>query len=196
MKKNVCFLYGINGVGKSMLAKRIIEAVPGAVQVSGSDLLRRALGAATREELEHMNSAEKRAALFDAFRDFCALERSRPLIVCDTHLTVALRNNGAVTYEYMWDDRYLDYGAVFVNVVASSKTILQRRLNDERQIGRKRCADPAAIEGDIRVNDEAFRVLQAVVGSRGFVLNNCGSAVLASRRLLKAVRCTVRQHAA
>lgn len=154
--RNVCFLFGINGVGKSTLADALHARLPGSAVVSGSSALRQALGGLTRAALEALGPAEKQEALRRALIDAFHERRSAATIICDTHLIVPIRREGTVRYERMWEEAYEPFVSRLVLVTATAADILRRRQADARSGIRSRDTDPAAIEADARVNAEEF----------------------------------------
>lgn len=154
--RNVCFLFGINGVGKSTLARAAAERLPGLSVVSASSALRSALGGMTREALEALGPEEKQAALRQALIDAFRERRAASTVVCDTHLIVPIRREGIVRYERMWETEYEPFVSRLILVTASPADILRRRRADAESGVRSRDTDPDAIDADARVNDEEF----------------------------------------
>jgi adenylate kinase len=155
--RNVCFLFGINGVGKTTLAGEISAAIPGTVVINGSEKLRQALGGLTRAQLEGLQPEDKlramRVVLLEAFKTF----RHAPLVLCDSHLTVPIRKDGVLLrYERMWDSSYERYAKAFVLITAPIERILHRRREDTENGVRTRDADPTAISTDLEVIQQDF----------------------------------------
>ena len=155
--KNVCFLFGINGVGKSTLARAVAAAVPGASLVSSSETLRNALGGMTREELELADPKVKqemlRKSLLRAFEE----RKHSSVIFCDKHLLVPIRTEGSLRYECMWDDSYDDHARSLCYVTAPQESIAERRQRDIISGERvRRCSSIDEITLDENMNHEAF----------------------------------------
>jgi len=173
--KNVLFLFGVNGVGKSTLAAAIAAQVAGSKTVSGSVALREAFGGVSREELERMDTERKRLALRDALLDSFTRYADAPLVICDTHLIVPVRDACGVQYEQMWDEAYVPYGAAFCNVTAPIEDIVARRREDVVRSGRVRLTDSDTVRADVDRNDAVFgEIFGAQCGS--LRIRNVGDA--------------------
>jgi adenylate kinase len=153
---NVCFLFGINGVGKSTLAREIATQHPGTTVISSSELLRTAFGGVTRECLEQADPLAKQAALHGALAEAFHRHAAAPLVICDMHLTVQLGAADRWHYEHMWSPSLAPFAAAFFCVTAPMAQVIARRSADLAN-GRKRSLCPrAAIEHD-HVEREDFR---------------------------------------
>lgn len=155
--RNVCFLFGINGVGKSTLAEALSKRLSGSIVLSASSVLRRALGGLTRAELEALQPEEKGAALRHALIEAFRAHARAPTLICDTHLAVPIRRGHPVRYERMWDAAYEPFAIAFIFVTAPPAVILRRRREDAGSGARLRDLDAEAIEADARVNFEEFQ---------------------------------------
>lgn len=160
MAKNIIAFFGVNGVGKTTIARTVSALFPDTHYISGSGLLMQALGNVTRETLERISPSEKMAILRPAFRsafDACASAR---FAVLDSHLVVPIRRNGTVFLETIWwEDHPLYIQRVYI-VVAHPKAILERRMKDAQQDTRKRDLDLSHIERDQEIN---LRIFEEIV---------------------------------
>ena len=181
---NVCFLFGINGVGKSTIAEAIKKLVPECMHVSASLVLREVFGSVTREDLERMDPASKHRMLRTGLVAALGGAADAPLVVCDTHLVVPIRKGQApVVYEEMWDEAFMAFGRAFCNVVSTGELILYRRQHDEATTGRRRNVCPSDIEADAERNAAAFRGLFAG-NARAFAVRNEGNVQNVARMVL------------
>jgi len=170
--KNVCFLFGINGVGKSALARGIAAAIPGASLVSSSETLRNALGGMTREALELADPQIKqemlRKSLLRAFEE----RKHASVILCDKHLLVPIRSESSLRYECMWDEAYDEHAHCLCYVTAPQESIAERRRRDIISGERvRRSLSIDEIIHDEKMNHEAFSGLFSH-RSDAFELNN------------------------
>ncbi len=181
--KNVCFLFGINGVGKSTIAGHSVSMVRGSVRISSSEVLRHAFDGASREEIERISVIAKREVLRSALLRAFALHAQAPLIVCEMHLVVCIRQNGITRRECMWDEAFRPYGRAYFMLNASTDAVLRRRHHDVRMTGRIRSLEPDGIEQDARANHSEFKRLFRQK-DRAFVFDNCGDAIQAARSIV------------
>lgn len=157
--KNVCFLFGINGVGKSSLARAMAAAIPGLGIVSASEMLRAALGGVSREQLERLDPSEKEIAKRTATLHAFHSHRAAPLIVCDMHLIVPIRSMSSLRHERMWHPAYDAHAATLCYVTAPFDRIKERRRRDLDSGERIRSLCPVEIIQDEDINKSAFREL-------------------------------------
>ena len=183
---NVLFLFGINGVGKSTMARRLASANHGTVVIGSSAVLRSAFGDVSREQLERTSSQEKHAALRSNLLRIFAMHEQAPLIVCDMHLLVAIRNTDECRYECMWDDAYRRFAKAYWYIRAEHLTVLHRRLNDIESGVRFRRAELSEIAADANANARAFveifgkSLLARIIHNDGATLGNTNSALTES----------------
>jgi adenylate kinase len=184
---NVLFLFGINGVGKSTLARSITARRPGSVSIGSSEILRSAFGHVSRKELERANPATKHRALRDALELAFQRHRDAPLIVCDAHLTVVIGDGGGQRYERMWDQSLGRYAAAFVCVTAPLQKVIDRRKADMKT-GRNRnlCPSLAADHAAMELREHLLRFGGSPLAR---VIANDGSVAAAVKRLEDLITC-------
>ncbi len=159
MKKNVIVFFGINGVGKSTLVKKIVDDYPIIKSMSGSEILMKAFGGVNRQQLEIISPEEKLRMI--EFACIEAFERYQQAKYCllDTHLVVPIRKAGTLILENMWSIKYLPYIQKAYLMIGDPQEILERRIRDESVIGRKRDLNIANIISDQEINLMVFKEL-------------------------------------
>ncbi len=179
---NVCFLFGINGVGKSTLARRVAAAIPRSTHMSASETLRDAFGGITRAELERIDPARKRMTMRAAMAEAFRAHRDAALVLCDAHLVVPIRSAGEVRHEHM--EGYACFMKHACYVTAPLNRIRAQRISDAAETGRIRHVCPEAMAQDERINAAAFKEL---FGGRkdAHVIVNDGNPDDAARKILR-----------
>jgi thymidylate kinase len=167
---NVCFLFGINGVGKSTLASAIAARLPDTTVISSSVLLRAALGGVTRAWLEQADPLVKQAMLHKAMTEAFHRHATAPLVICDMHLTVQIAADDHWRYEHMWSPTLVPFTKAAFCVTAPLSQVIARRHAD-LATGRQRsiCAQAAAEHDQLEQEDfrQHFRP-----GPRACIINN------------------------
>ncbi|MEY4723353.1 MAG: hypothetical protein RLZZ324_866 [Candidatus Parcubacteria bacterium] len=184
--KNVCFLFGINGVGKSALAQAIAASIVGTAVISASDCLRAELGGLSRERLEALDPAvkheAKRRSLLRMF-DAC---KSARFVLCDSHLVVPIRSDASLRYERMWDDAFAQHAFAAIHVIAPTEIVVQRRKSDAEQGVRTRRVDPREITADARAATAEFAAVFQD-HPRAHTVTNIGPIEHVASRIIQAM---------
>lgn len=154
--KNVIAIYGINGVGKTTVTRLLNEETPGSIAVYASRILREALYCVTREHLELIPAENKMQVMASALRGVFNSQRDKSAIFLDHHLLLAIRRQGSVVYELLWEQWYLAYLRCAVFLTADAEHILHRRIFDASIRGRKRDLDLMHIREDEALNLSAL----------------------------------------
>ncbi len=182
--KNVCFLFGINGVGKSTVAGHVISMVKGSVRLSSSEVLRRAFGDVSRDELERMPAYVKRDALRVALTEAFTAHQRASLVVCEMHLVACIRRNGVVSRERMWHDSFLRHARAYCLISSPKEAVLRRRDHDIRATGRVRSLDSSGIHEDAITNEAEFRQLFSGK-ENAFIARNNGTVAQTARVIVE-----------
>ncbi len=169
-------LLGINGVGKSTIAEKLICRVPGSVALSGSKILMTIFGGVSREELEKLSATEKMSMMELAFVEIFERHSTSQLVVLDTHLVVPIRKSGTLVLENIWSPRYAPYVRSVCFICASPGDIRQRRLTDERLTGRARDTNLGNIRSDQDLNLASFEEI-IVPDFESMILQNANGQV-------------------
>jgi len=156
LKNNVFVLFGINGVGKSTIARALAERVPDSAALSGSELLMRAFRGLDRYQLEILSPEEKMRLLVPAFLQAFEQHASARRIILDTHLVVPIRKSGRLVLENVWSDAFMPHVGSAFFVSSGPEEILRRRVRDYRATGRQRDADIDHIRRDQEINLRVF----------------------------------------
>lgn len=151
-------LVGINGVGKSVISKKLQEDRGDAVVISASNILKNTFGGMTYAELEKVSPEEKFKKLeLITIRLFT--KNSANTIILDTHLVACNRLNENVTFENMWSDKYIPFIRNLFLIRVNPEEILRRRKIDEMRTGRIRDTNLDNIIADQQRNQEEYEIL-------------------------------------
>jgi adenylate kinase len=184
---NVCFLFGINGVGKTTLVHELSARISGSIIINASEKLREVFGGLTREQLERLAPEEKKNAMGSALLKTFIASGDAPIILCDTHLTVPIRKAGVLLrYERMWNAAFESFAMCFCLITAPSDTVMERRKDDLLNGIRSRDIDPKNIAADAIVIANDF---VSHFGSRknAFTITNIGPIEEVSSRFRQLV---------
>lgn len=155
---------GVNGTGKSTIADRLSQRIPGTGVVHASHELRTLFGGISREQQNKMSIEDRMGEiathLTNAF-DRNLTENDRVLF--DTQLLVptATSTDQQRTYESAWSDTYGPYLASAVMLLASPNVIRTWRYEDGVRTGRERDLSEVNIDRDQSANVDYFRQLLA-----------------------------------
>ncbi|MDO8579364.1 MAG: AAA family ATPase [bacterium] len=190
MAKNIVAFFGVNGVGKTTIAHAISALSSEVRYISGSGLLMKAFGDVTRETLERISHSEKMRIMEPTFQAAFEICSGARFAVLDSHLVVPIRRDGTVLLENIWSQNYTPYIERAYMIIAPPKEILERRVKDAEQDGRKRDIDISHIERDQETNIRIFEeVVQPICYSQ--VIHNGSNdlceAVTAIKKELFAV---------
>lgn len=151
MKKITICVFGVNGVGKSVLLEAVQDIHPDAIVVRGSTLLKEALSVASYEALESMSSCVKKKAIIDSIIALTEDTKS-PITIVDTHLVVPIRKSHELTVEDMWDDGLLGCFQGFIYIQAHPSMVSERRqINGDRVLRALNSSSEVCSE-DLRLN--------------------------------------------
>lgn len=172
MNKNVVVLLGINGVGKSTIARRLECALPGSVTVSGSAVLMDSFGGVNRQNLERLSAGEKMRVMEPALLEAFERHQAANHIILDTHLVVPIRKSGNLVLENVWSEKYVPYVRQVFFIISDPREIMDRRIRDFESTGRQRDVDLVHISRDQDINRIVFEeivrpVLQCTVVTNG-----------------------------
>lgn len=153
MAKKIIWFFGINGVGKSSLIRKILERSDGLKIQAIFQTLMDVMGVSSRSELEKIEAVIKyellEKALFKKSNDF---DSSVEYVLIDCHLMVPIRKNGLVYYECMWSNKFINFSHGVYMLTADPYEILRRRTIDKDLSGRERDLNLENIHRDQETN--------------------------------------------
>lgn len=177
-QRNVIAFFGVNGVGKSVLADTLNKAITDSICVQASSVLRDAFGV-DRQALEKMSLEIKMSAKIPALiKEFNKAAESK-CILLDMHLIVSIRRNETIVYEDVWANTFFPYILKAYFIFAEPQTILERRKTDMERTGRKRNISIVDIAVDQEINLKKFHEL--------FVGNEIGEVVDSTNRSIGGI---------
>ena len=175
MSRNVVMLVGINGVGKSMLAKMLHDSLSDSFLIAASEVLMQLFGGVSRDILERLSPDEKMRMMEPAFIELFEHNKLSRFILFDTHLIVPIRKEGTIVFENIWSSKYLPYINRAYFITSNAQDILNRRVSDYQKTGRKRDIDLDNIKRDQHVNLCVFEEIICSAVTSKIVTNKDGN---------------------
>lgn len=175
MSRNVVMLVGINGVGKSMLAKMLHDSLSDSFLIAASEVLMQLFGGVSRDILERLSPDEKMRMMEPAFIELFEHNKLSRFILFDTHLIVPIRKEGTIVFENIWSSKYLPYINRAYFITSNPQDIFNRRVSDYQKTGRKRDIDLDNIKRDQHVNLCVFEEIICPAVKSKIVTNKDGN---------------------
>lgn len=153
MAKKIIWFFGINGVGKSSLIRKILEQSDGLKTQAIFQTLMDVIGVSSRSELEKIEAVVKYELLEKALlKKVMIFDSSLEYVLIDCHLMVPIRKNGLVYYECMWSNKFINFSHSVYMLTADPYEILRRRTIDKDLSGRERDLNLENIHRDQETN--------------------------------------------
>lgn len=154
-QRNVIALFGVNGVGKSVIADTLNKSLAGSTRVRASQVLRDVFGV-DRQALETMSPEVKMSIKIPALlREFHKAAEHK-FILLDMHLIIPIHQKETTIYEDVWSDMFYSYILKAYFIYAEPLSILDRRKADMKKTGRSRNVSITDIVSDQRLNLRKF----------------------------------------
>lgn len=184
MTKELYFVVGINGVGKSDMSKEVSNQLDW-LYVSSSDLLKVAAGVKSSRELEKFDQTELNEMFVKAL--LAILESSKNPIILDTHSVIFLEDG---TQDLTENPELYLYAQAILDVQADPQIISERIYTDNQTGKRIRLlsTDPIEIQRRQSISSQAASGMARNGNFQHIIIDNNGSLEEAVERMCQEIR--------
>lgn len=184
MTKELYFVVGINGVGKSEVSREVSSQLDW-LYVSSSDLLRVAAGVKSSRELEKFDQTELNDIFVKAL--LAILESSKNPIILDTHSVIFLEDG---TQDFTENPELYQYARAILDIHAEPQ-IISERIYADNQTGKRiriLSVDPTEVEQRQIISSQAASAMARNGNFQHVVIDNNGSLEEAVEKMCQEIR--------